>query len=81
MTHEVNDATPRHRTATTGTVIGLRDCGTLVILFLDSGDGRIMPVPVDPRAFRHLAHEKACGLNELIGRCVACDGDLVSLIE
>lgn len=81
MTHEINDPTPRHRTAITGTVIGLRDCGTLVIHFLDSGDGRVIPVPMDPRVFRHLLQGKAFNLDGLIGRCVACDGDHVSLIE
>ncbi len=79
MTQKLNDA-GQSSIRLTGTVIGVRDCGTLVILYLDSGDGRVIPVPMDHRAFRHLLQGKAFNLDGLIGRSVACDGDLLSLI-
>ena len=63
----------------TGTVAGLRDCGGLVLVFLDAEDGRVIPVPIDNRAFRHLLEGEACGPDELIGRSVSFDGDLTFL--
>ena len=63
----------------TGTVAGLRDCGGLVLVFLDAEDGRVIPVPIDHRAFRHLLEGEACGPHELIGRSISFDGDLTFL--
>jgi hypothetical protein len=65
----------------TGTVSGLRDCGTLVILFLDGEDGRVIPVLIERRGFCHLLEGEACGPDALIGRSVAWDNNLVSFIE
>ena len=31
----------------TGTIAGLRDYGSLVLVFLDAEDGRVIPVPMD----------------------------------
>ncbi len=81
MTHQINAPTPRHSTPINGTVIGVRDCGSLVILFLDAGEGRVIPVLMDYKACGHLLEQEAGSLDHLIGRCVACEGDLVSLIE
>lgn len=79
MTHKLNNV-GQSSIRLTGTVIGVRDCGTLVILFLDSGDGRVIPVPVDPTAFGQLFQREAFSLDGLIGRSVARHDDLVSLI-
>ena len=38
----------------TGTVAGLREYGGLVLLFLDADDGRVIPVPIERRAFGHV---------------------------
>jgi len=65
----------------TGTIAGLRDCGTLVLVFLDAEDGRVIPVPMDHRAFRHLLDGEACEPDELIGRTVSFDGDLVAFLD
>ena len=65
----------------TGTIAGLRDCGTLVLVFLDAEDGRVILVPMDLRAFRHLLESKACEPHELIGRSVSFDGDLVAFLD
>jgi hypothetical protein len=51
-----------------GKVIGVRDCGTLVILFLDAGDGRVLPVPIDNKTFRRLLEGEGCSSVELVGR-------------
>jgi hypothetical protein len=65
----------------TGTIAGLRDCGTLVLVFLDADDGRVIPVPMESRVFRHLLEGEACEPGELIGRTVSFDGDLVTLLD
>jgi hypothetical protein len=54
-----------------GKVIGVRDCGTLVILFLDAGDGRTVPLPLDHRAFRRLLESEGCSSPELVGRSLS----------
>ena len=63
----------------TGTIAGLRDCGTLVLVFLDVEDGRVIPVPMDYRAFQQLLEGEACEPDELVGRMVSFNGDLVFL--
>ena len=65
----------------TGTIIGIRDYGTLVVVFLDTDDGRVIPVPMDQRAFRHLLDGEACEPDALIGRTVSFDGDLVAFLD
>ena len=63
----------------TGTIAGLRDYGTLVLVVLDAEDGRVIPVPMDHRAFQHLLEGRACGPDDLIGRSVSFNGDLTFL--
>ena len=65
----------------TGTIIGIRDYGTVVIVFLDGGEGRTAPIPMENRAFRHLLEGEACDPGELIGRTVSIDGDLVAFLD
>jgi hypothetical protein len=65
----------------TGTIIGLRDCGTLVIIFLDAGDGRTLPIPMCHRAFRHLLEGEGCGSTELVGRSVSYNDDLMTFLD
>jgi hypothetical protein len=64
-----------------GTIAGLRDYSSLVLLFLDTEDGRVIPVPMELRAFQHLLEGEACRPDELIGRCVSYDGDLVTFLD
>ncbi len=65
----------------TGTIAGLRDCGSLVLVFLDAEDGRVIPVPMCRRAFQHLLDSEACESDKLIGRTVSFDGDLVAFLD
>jgi hypothetical protein len=62
----------------TGTIAGLRDYGTLVLVVLDAEDGRVIPLPVKRRALGHLLEGEGGGSGELIGRSVSYDGDLVT---
>jgi hypothetical protein len=50
-------------------------------VFLDAEDGRVIPVPMDHRAFRHLLAGGACEPDALIGRSVSFDGDLVAFLD
>ena len=63
----------------TGTVAGLRDCGSLDLVFHDAEDGWVVPVPIERRAFGHRLEGEGCGPDELIGRSVSYDGDLTFL--
>ena len=65
----------------TGTIAGLRDYGTLVLVFLDAEDGRVIPVPMDHRAFRHLLDGEACEPHALVRRTVSFDGDLLAFLD
>jgi hypothetical protein len=65
----------------TGTIAGLRDCGTLVVLFLDTADGRVAPVPMDHQAYRHLLDAAARAPGDLIGRTVSFDGTVVVFVD
>ena len=66
---------------TNSTIAGVRDCGSLVLVFLDGEDGRIIPVAMDHRAFRHLLEGEGCEPDELMGRSVSFDGDLVTFLH
>ena len=63
----------------TGSIIGLRDCGSLVIVYLDAEDGRTVPVILDHRLFQRFAGKENCDPKLLIGRRVRYDGQKLSL--
>ncbi len=65
----------------TGTIAGLRDYGSIVLLFLDADDERVVPVAMERRAFQHLLEGEGCSAAELVGRSVAYDGDLVTFLD
>ena len=65
----------------TGAIAGLRDYVSIVLVFLDAEDGQVIPVPMDHRAFRHLLESEACEPDELIGRTVSFDGDVVAFLD
>jgi hypothetical protein len=63
----------------TGTIADVREYGSLVLVFLDTEDGRVIPLPMGHQAFHHLLERKACGSDELIGRSVSFNGCLTFL--
>jgi hypothetical protein len=65
----------------TGTIAGLRDYGSLVLVVLDAEDGRVIPLPLDRRALGHLLEGEGCCPGQLIGRSVSYDGDLVTFLD
>jgi hypothetical protein len=68
---------------TTGSILGVRDCGALVLLFVATDEGELLPVPLDRWSCRWLLGWEGCGLGELVGsrtrygggRIVSLDGE------
>jgi hypothetical protein len=65
----------------TGTVSAVRSYGTVVLVFLDGEDGRILPIPFERRPFERLLEGEGCGPGDLVGRRVRYDGDMIHFIE
>lgn len=65
--------------AITGTIIGLRDCGSLVIVYLDAEDGRTVPVVLKHCSFEQFFDNENGDPKVLIGRRVRYDGQNLSL--
>lgn len=65
----------------TGTILGVREYGTLVVLYLDADDGRTIPLPLEQRPFYGLLENEGCSANELVGRSVCCDGDSILFLD
>jgi hypothetical protein len=65
--------------AITGTVIGLRDCGILVIAYIDAEDGRTVPVVLHQRLFQQCLDDEHGDPGLVIGRRVRYDGQNLSL--
>ena len=64
----------------TGTVIGVRDYGSLVVVYLGD-DSRIVPVPFEHRAFQWLLDGEQCSMTDLAGRHVSYDGDRLRFLD
>jgi len=63
----------------TGTIIGLRDCGSLVIVYIDAEDGRMAPVVLDHRLFQRFLDNGNGDPSLVIGRRVRYDGQTLLL--
>jgi hypothetical protein len=59
----------------------VRDYGTVVLLFLDTEEGRVITVVLEQRVFRHLLEGEACEPDDLIGRSVFFEDDLVAFLD
>jgi hypothetical protein len=64
-----------------GTIAGLRDYGSLVLVFLDADDGRVITLPMGSQAFRHLLVVESCRPDDLIGCSVSFDGDHLNFLD
>ena len=51
-----------------GSIIAVRECGSLVLVFLDTDDGRTIPIPLERRALLWLLDGEDCQPDELVGR-------------
>jgi hypothetical protein len=61
----------------TGSILGVRDCGALVLLFVATDEGELAPVPLDRWSFRWLLGWEGCGLGELVGSRIRYGGGRV----
>ena len=74
----------RHRRPaqpTTGSFLGVRDCGSLVLLFVVTDEGTLLPVHLDRCAFRWLLGGEGCGPGELVGRRIQYDGQRILFLD
>ena len=51
-------------------IIGVREYGSLVVIYLATDEGRTLMVPLDEVSFRQLLEMEKCGPGELVGRCI-----------
>jgi hypothetical protein len=65
----------------TGSIIGVRDCGTLVLVFLSTDDERTVPVPLERRAFGWLLEGEDRTPDELVGRRISYDGNRILFLD
>jgi hypothetical protein len=65
----------------TGSIIGVRDCGTLVIIFVSTDDERTVPVTLEQRAFGWLLEGEACRPDQLVGRRISYDGSRIVFLD
>jgi hypothetical protein len=65
----------------TGAIIGVRDCGTLVLVFLTTDDERTVPVVLERRAFGWLLEGEVCSPGELVGRRISYDGSRIRFLD
>lgn len=63
----------------TGTITGVEDHGTIVIVSLLVREGWSKPVFFDHRAFRWLLDAEGCPADELVGRSASFDGETLTL--
>jgi hypothetical protein len=64
-----------------GTIAGIEDCGTIVIVRLRTPKGWTTPAFFDHRQFSHMVDAEGCAANELIGREAMYDGSNFTLVD
>lgn len=62
-----------------GEIIGIRDLGCGYIMFLDSGDGRVLPITLDRRAVWELRSGGQVEWTDLIGQHVRIESGKATL--
>ena len=60
-----------------GSILAVRECGTLFLVYVSTDDGRTVPVPLGYRAFGRLLEAEGCRPDELVGRRIKYDGDRI----
>ncbi len=64
-----------------GSILAVRDYGTLVVIFLNMEDGRTAPIPLDKRAFGSLLEGEGSQPDELVGRRISYDGEQILFLD
>jgi hypothetical protein len=63
-----------------GSIIAVRNCGSLAMVFVGTEDGRTVPIPLDQGCFRRLLEGEHCQASDLVGRKVTWDGEQVRFL-
>ncbi len=65
-----------------GTISGVEDHGSIVILWLDLEDGRSQPIYLEHRAFGWMLDGEGVEIpDDLIGRSVSFDGEAIEFLD
>jgi hypothetical protein len=65
----------------TGSILAVRECGALVLVYVGTDDGRTVPVPLGYRAFGWLLEAEGCRVDEFVGRRISYDGDRIQFLD
>jgi hypothetical protein len=65
----------------TAYIVAVRDYGPLVILYLTTDEGRILPVPLDRDSFSGLLAQEHCGPDELVGRRISYEQNRICFLD
>jgi hypothetical protein len=64
-----------------GTIVGIEDCGTIVIVRLRTAKGWATPAFFDHRQFTHMVEAEGGAAEDLIGREAMYDGSNFTLVD
>jgi hypothetical protein len=65
----------------TGSILAMRECVSLILVYLSTDDGRTVPIPMDHRAFGWLLESEGCKPDKLVGRRVRCEGNRLLFLD
>jgi hypothetical protein len=66
---------------TAGTVLAVRDCGALVMLFMVTDQGQVVPIHLERCSLGWMLEGEGCGPGELVGRRVGYDGQRILFLD
>jgi hypothetical protein len=64
-----------------GVIVGVRDSGAVVLVFVDQGDGRLAPVPFYASDFQAAFSGISSDPRQLVGRRVRWEGGSVPILD
>ena len=62
-----------------GTILDVTDCGSIVIVYLGTDEGRVLPIMFDHRPFGWMLDGEGCSAEELVGHSATYDGESLFL--
>lgn len=65
----------------TGTVSGIENHGTIVLVNVRADNGRMVSIPFDHSPFRWMLDGEQCSPADLIGRNIAHDGEFLIFLD
>jgi hypothetical protein len=65
----------------TGTIIEIRDCGSIVMVILRSAKGWLVPICFDHRSFCYLLENEHSRAAQLVGRPACFNGERLTFLD